>query len=43
MKEFLAREGAEAAPVSPEAFGEVIRSDIARWKKVAATAGIKAD
>ncbi len=43
MKEFLAREGAEAALVSPETFGEVIRSDIARWKKVAATAGIKAD
>jgi tripartite-type tricarboxylate transporter receptor subunit TctC len=43
MKEFLAREGAEAAPTTPEAFAEVIRADIERWKKVAKAADIKAD
>jgi tripartite-type tricarboxylate transporter receptor subunit TctC len=43
MKDFLAREGAEAAPTTPEAFADLIRSDIARWKKVAASAGIKVD
>ncbi|HEX4944270.1 MAG TPA: tripartite tricarboxylate transporter substrate-binding protein, partial [Usitatibacteraceae bacterium] len=43
MKEFLAREGAEASPATPEAFAEVIRGDIERWKKVAKAADIKAD
>jgi tripartite-type tricarboxylate transporter receptor subunit TctC len=41
MKEFLLREGAEPAPMTPAAFGALLRGDIARWKKVAADAGIK--
>ena len=41
MKEFLVREGAEAAAVSPEQFGALIRSDIERWQKVAKDAGIQ--
>jgi tripartite-type tricarboxylate transporter receptor subunit TctC len=43
MKDFLAREGAEAAPTTPEAFADLIRSDIERWKQVAAAANIKVD
>jgi tripartite-type tricarboxylate transporter receptor subunit TctC len=41
MKGFLLNEGAEPAPMSPEAFGGVIRADIERWKKVAKDAGIQ--
>jgi tripartite-type tricarboxylate transporter receptor subunit TctC len=41
MKEFLLREGAEPAPMTPEAFGEVIRRDIERWKNVARSANIQ--
>ena len=43
MKGFLLNEGAEPAPMSPEAFGGIIRSDIERWKKVAKVAGIQAE
>ena len=43
MKEFLLREGAEPAPLSPPAFGALIRNDIERWKKVAKEAGIQAE
>ncbi len=43
MKAFLAREGAEASPRTPEAFAELIQADIARWKKVAQMADIQAD
>jgi tripartite-type tricarboxylate transporter receptor subunit TctC len=41
MKEFLLREGAGPAPMTPEAFGEVIRRDIERWKNVARSANIQ--
>ena len=43
MKEFLLHEGAEPAPLSPAAFGALIRNDIERWKKVAKDAGIQAE
>jgi tripartite-type tricarboxylate transporter receptor subunit TctC len=43
LKEFIRREGAEPAPMTPEAFGAVIASDIARWKKLAQTADIRAE
>jgi tripartite-type tricarboxylate transporter receptor subunit TctC len=43
MKEFLLKEGAEAAPMTPQAFGALIASEIERWKKVAAASGIKAE
>jgi tripartite-type tricarboxylate transporter receptor subunit TctC len=41
MKEFLLREGAEPAPLSPEEFAELVRADIERWRKVARAAGIR--
>ena len=43
MKAFLLNEGAEPAPMSPDAFGATIRGDIERWKKVAKDAGIQAE
>jgi tripartite-type tricarboxylate transporter receptor subunit TctC len=42
-REFLLREGAEPAPMSPDAFGAVLRGDIERWKKVAKAADIRAE
>ncbi|HUP29389.1 MAG TPA: tripartite tricarboxylate transporter substrate binding protein [Usitatibacter sp.] len=41
MKEFLVREGAVPSPMSSEAFGEIIRNDIDRWRKVGKAADIK--
>jgi tripartite-type tricarboxylate transporter receptor subunit TctC len=43
MRGFLLSEGAEPAPMSPEAFGGIIRGDIERWKRVARDAGIHAE
>lgn len=43
MKDFLLKEGAEAAPMTPQAFGALIASELERWKKVAAVSGIKAE
>jgi len=40
MREVFAREGAEPAPMSPAQFAQVIRDEIAGWKKVAAAAHI---
>ncbi len=37
------REGALAHPVTPQQFGEVIRTDIARWKQLARERNIQAD
>jgi tripartite-type tricarboxylate transporter receptor subunit TctC len=41
IKEQFAKHGAEAAPTSPEKFGEYIRGEIVRWQKVARDAGVK--
>lgn len=41
IQEQFAKQGAEAAPSSPEQFGEYIRSEIARWQKVGREAGVK--
>ncbi len=41
MKDFLLREGAEAAPMKPEQFAAFIAAEIDRWKSVAESAGIK--
>ena len=41
MKEVFLREGAEPAPMKPEAFAATIRDEIEGWKKVAKQAGIK--
>jgi tripartite-type tricarboxylate transporter receptor subunit TctC len=43
MKEILAREGTEPAPMSATAFAATIRSEIEQWRKVAASANIKAE
>lgn len=41
IRERLSSIGAEPAGMSSAAFGAMIRSDIARWKKVALEAGIR--
>ena len=41
MKEILAREGTEPAPMSAEAFAATIRTEIEQWRKVAARANIR--
>jgi tripartite-type tricarboxylate transporter receptor subunit TctC len=43
MKAFLLREGAESAVLAPEAFSALIRSEIARWRKVAREANIQSE
>jgi tripartite-type tricarboxylate transporter receptor subunit TctC len=40
MRDVFAREGAEPAPMPPAQFAQVIRDEIAGWKKVAAAAHI---
>lgn len=39
----LQSEGAEATPTTPEAFGELIRREIGRWKPVIQSGRVKAD
>jgi tripartite-type tricarboxylate transporter receptor subunit TctC len=41
MKEVLAREGTEPAPMSPSEFATTIRTEIEMWRKIAAKANIK--
>ena len=41
VKERLKRLGADAAPSTPEAFDAQIRSEVAKFKKIVADAGIK--
>ena len=43
MTLFLLREGAESAPLSPGAFSGLVRSEIARWRKVAKEANIQSE
>ena len=43
LKTRLAAEGAIATPTSPEAFGQLIASEITRWKPVIAGGRVKAD
>ena len=43
MIKFLTSEGAEAMPGTPRQFGELITSEIARWRKVAHDANTHAD
>ena len=43
MKEFLAKQGTEVRSGTPEALGNFISSEKARWAKVVKEAGIKAD
>jgi tripartite-type tricarboxylate transporter receptor subunit TctC len=41
FKELLAREGATPQPTSPEEFGELIRTEIARWTRLIKDAQIQ--
>ena len=43
MKKNLTAEGLEPAGGSPERFGEILRTEMARWAKVVQQAGIKVD
>jgi tripartite-type tricarboxylate transporter receptor subunit TctC len=43
MRAILALEGAEPIGSSPDEFAAQIRSELARWSKLVAAAGIKAD
>jgi tripartite-type tricarboxylate transporter receptor subunit TctC len=43
VKDKLASLGAEPVGNSPQAFGELIRTDAAKWKKIVAETGAKAD
>jgi len=43
MKEKLAQLGLDTTSDPPEAFGGIIKSDIAKWAKVIQDANIKAD
>ena len=43
MREVFANEGAEPAPMSPEAFAKTIREEIAGWKRVAGAKNIKSE
>ena len=43
MVERLRAIGAEPAPSTPEAFGQFIRAEIAKWAKVVAQSGLKAN
>jgi tripartite-type tricarboxylate transporter receptor subunit TctC len=41
--ELLAKQGLAAAGGTPERLGELVRNELARWSRVVASAGIKAD
>ena len=43
LKERLAKLGAEPGPMSAEAFGRYVQSEIARWAKVVKASGARAD
>jgi tripartite-type tricarboxylate transporter receptor subunit TctC len=43
VKEALGKQGFVPSPSSPEALGEIIRSDITRYKKLVADTGMKAE
>ena len=43
VKSRLADEGAEPVTTTPEAFGAIVKSDIAKWSKVVKELNIKPD
>ena len=43
VRELLARQGMVPAGGTPERFGELVREELARWSRVVAAAGIRAD
>jgi tripartite-type tricarboxylate transporter receptor subunit TctC len=43
VRELLSKQGMAAVGGTPERFGELVRKELARWSRVVAAAGIKAD
>jgi tripartite-type tricarboxylate transporter receptor subunit TctC len=43
MAKLLQTEGARPSPATPQAFTEILRVELARWREVAAAANIKLD
>jgi tripartite-type tricarboxylate transporter receptor subunit TctC len=43
MKEKFLAQGADAPPSDPERFGRLVRSEIAKWKRLIAESGAKVD
>jgi tripartite-type tricarboxylate transporter receptor subunit TctC len=43
VKEQLAKQGFDAAPTTPEGLGNIIKSDVTRYKKLVADTGMKAE
>ncbi len=43
VRELLARQGMVPAGALPERFGDLLKFELARWSRVVAAAGIKAD
>ncbi len=43
VRDLLVRQGMSAAGGPPERFGDLVKSELARWARVVAAAGIKAD
>lgn len=43
LRELLGKQGMTAAGGTPERFGELVKQELARWTRVVAQAGIKAD
>jgi tripartite-type tricarboxylate transporter receptor subunit TctC len=41
VKEMLAKQGYDAAPSTPEEFGNLIRNDLAKWNKVVKASGMQ--
>ena len=43
MAEWLARTGSVFIPLTPERFGELLQSETAKWRRISAETGIRAD
>jgi tripartite-type tricarboxylate transporter receptor subunit TctC len=43
LRELLAKQGMVPAGGSPERLGDLVKRELARWARVVAAAGIKAD
>jgi tripartite-type tricarboxylate transporter receptor subunit TctC len=43
IRELLAKQGMVVAGGTPERLGELVKNELARWSRVVASAGIKAD
>jgi tripartite-type tricarboxylate transporter receptor subunit TctC len=43
VQERLAAQGFDSIGTTPEQFGEVLRSDVERWRQVVKASGLRAD